>query len=79
MHVRTLKALASALAMRGRNSQVSQMACSQHGRRNAFTANLLQFAQRSLMGMSSGERELRPEARLDAGSSLSGSDGVMRT
>lgn len=37
---------------------VSQMACSQHGRRNALTASLLQMAQRSLMGMSSGAREL---------------------
>lgn len=36
----------------------SQIACSQHGRRNAFTANLLQIAHRSLMGMSSGLKEL---------------------
>ena len=43
---------------KGGNSQVSQMACSQQGRRKALMANLLQFAHRSLIGMSSGEREL---------------------
>ena len=37
---------------------VSQMACSQQGRRNALTASLLQMAQRSLAGMSSCGREL---------------------
>lgn len=38
---------------------VSQIAWSQHGRRYAFTANLLQIVQRSLAGMSSWVRELR--------------------
>lgn len=44
-----------------RDEQVSQMACSQQGRRKAFMASLLQFAQRSLMGISSGGRELIAE------------------
>lgn len=35
-----------------------QIACSQHGRRNASTASLLHIAQRSLIGMSSGDSEL---------------------
>jgi hypothetical protein len=38
--------------------QLSQMACSQHGRRKALTASLLQMAQRSFAGMSSCGREL---------------------
>lgn len=38
--------------------QDSQMACSQQGSRKALTASLLQMAQRSLIGMSSAEREL---------------------
>ena len=42
----------------GGNVHVSQMACTQHGRRKALMANLLQMAQRNLMGMSSGLREL---------------------
>lgn len=41
-----------------RHVQVSQIACSQQGRRKALTASLLQMAHRSLMGMSSGLREL---------------------
>lgn len=40
------------------NLQVSQIAWSQHGRRNALTARRLQIAQRSLIGISSSEREL---------------------
>ena len=39
--------------------QDSHIACSQHGNLNAFTASLLQFAQRSLIGISSGDRELK--------------------
>lgn len=35
------------------------MACSQQGKRKAFTANLLQIAHRSLMGISSWESELQ--------------------
>lgn len=35
------------------------MACSQHGRRRALTASLLQLAHRSLWGISSGANELR--------------------
>lgn len=38
---------------------VSQIACSQQGNRNAFTASLPQMAHRNLMGMSSGDKELR--------------------
>ena len=38
--------------------QFSQMACSQHGRRNALTASLLQMAHRSFAGMSSCGRQL---------------------
>jgi hypothetical protein len=38
--------------------QLSQMACSQQGRRNALTASLLQMAHRSFAGMSSCGREL---------------------
>lgn len=38
--------------------QLSQMACSQHGRRNALTASLLQMAHRSFAGMSSCGSEL---------------------
>lgn len=38
--------------------QLSQMACSQHGRRKALTASLLQMAHRSFAGMSSWAREL---------------------
>jgi hypothetical protein len=39
-------------------SHVSQMACSQQGSLYALTASLLHIAQRSLIGMSSGAREL---------------------
>ena len=39
--------------------QLSQMACSQHGRRKGFTASLLQMAHRSLAGISSSERVLK--------------------
>lgn len=43
----------------GADSHVSHIACSQQGSRNAFTASLLQMAHLSLMGISSGVRELR--------------------
>lgn len=48
--------------------QLSQMACSQHGKRNALTASLLQMAHRSFAGISSCDRELQygPSATLDA-------------
>jgi hypothetical protein len=39
------------------------MACSQQGSLKAFTANLLHIAQRSLMGISSGARELQSVRR----------------
>jgi hypothetical protein len=42
-------------------SHVSQMACSQQGSLYALTASLLQIAQRNLIGMSSGARELAME------------------
>ncbi len=44
--------------MRWKRIQFSQIACSQQGRRKALTASLLQIAQRSLMGMSSWDRDL---------------------
>jgi hypothetical protein len=39
------------------------MACSQQGSLKAFTANLLHIAQRSLMGISSGAKELQSVRR----------------
>lgn len=54
---RTVRASAEEAVTRG-DSHVSHMACSQHGSRKAFTASLLQIAHLSLMGMSSGVREL---------------------
>lgn len=41
--------------------QLSQMACSQHGRRKALMASLLQMAHRSFAGISSCGRELKLE------------------
>lgn len=38
--------------------QLSHIACSQHGRRNALSASLLQMAHRSFAGISSWDREL---------------------
>ena len=45
------------------SSHLSQIACSQHGSRKALTASLLQIAHRSLIGMSSGARELGYESQ----------------
>jgi len=42
----------------GSDIQFSHIAWSQHGRRKAFTASLLQMAHRSLNGISSWVREL---------------------
>ena len=46
--------------------QLSQIACSQHGKRNALIASLLQMAHRSFAGMSSWDSELRIGSVSDA-------------